>query len=548
MVRDVNFEFDLKAREMFETFTRRDPVLATSLGIHTYDHLLPDSSLRAKIEDIEIMRRFMEDFEMLDGPELTQDRKFDRDLAIDSLRLSLFFDEEIKFWSSSPEAPHILGTALFLLLSRDFAPLESRLKSLKGRIDSIPRFLRGSMERLKDPVELWVRLAVQATEGLPHLLRESIDLAEKVEFEGVDELAESSVEASTSIGEYRDWLVEEVTPKSRRDFAIGKEKIDKILELRGLGLTSDELLRFAYSSLEKEKRKLVEVAGRIRPGAPIEEVRRIVKANHPRTFNELIQAYRDSIRDAKDFTVKSGSFTLPGGEEVIVRDTPLFMRSLVSTAAIFQPAKFDERQTSIYLITPHEDQRFLQEHNYYSIPNTTVHETYPGHHLQGCCANMNPSLIRLLTPFPAEFVEGWAHYCEEYMKEMGFADSPESRFEQVEDMIWRVTRIILDIKLARGEITLEEAVDYLVEQTGMERQVATIEVNEYAERPTYFLSYYLGKHMILNLKSELKGRLGEKFDERRFHDLLLYSGNLPMKYIRRLVMEEFKVELGEKLL
>ncbi|MBS7625916.1 DUF885 family protein [Candidatus Bathyarchaeota archaeon] len=102
--------------------------------------------------------------------------------------------------------------------------------------------------------------------------------------------------------------------------------------------------------------------------------------------------------------------------------------------------------------------------------------------------------------------------------------------------------------MARGEITFDEAVNYLMEQTGMDRQVATIEVNEYVEKQTYFLSYYLGKHMILKLKKDLKERLGGGFDEKRFHDILLYSGNLPMKYVRRMVMENFKVCLGGSLL
>ncbi|MEM3004798.1 MAG: DUF885 family protein, partial [Candidatus Bathyarchaeia archaeon] len=133
----------------------------------------------------------------------------------------------------------------------------------------------------------------------------------------------------------------------------------------------------------------------------------------------------------------------------------------------------------------------------------------------------------------------------EYMKEIGFDMSPEARFEQTADMVWRATRMILDIKLAKGEITHEEAVEYLIEQTGMERQIATVEVNEYAERPTYFLSYYLGKHMILKLRRDLMNKLGKNFDECKFHNVLLYSGSLPMRYIRRALEEAFNLKLDD---
>ncbi|MEM3017595.1 MAG: DUF885 domain-containing protein [Candidatus Bathyarchaeia archaeon] len=544
-MKDEDSRFDQIAKEMFETFLSRDPVLATSLGIHQYDHLLPDGTLQAKFEDIEVIKKFLSKFEEFTGEELTEDRLFDRDLAIDSLRLALFFEEGLRLWSSSPEAPDTVGTSLFLLLAREFAPLEARLRSISGRVKAIPRFLRESKERLLDPVELWTRLSLQAARGLPHLLKEIVKTAQEAGFEYARDLERDSEEAVAAVSEYAGWLSDKVIPRARKDFAIGKEKLDMILELRGLGLNSDQILEFAYSALKREKDRLRELASEVKPGASVEEVKRLVKSHHPKTFQDVLEAYRRSIEESKRFILERGAFRVPENEAVIVKETPVYMRSLVSTAAIFQPAKFDREQVSVYLITPHEDPKYLEEHNYYSIPNTTVHEAYPGHHLQGCCANTNTSLIRLLTPFPVEFVEGWAHYCEEYMKEIGFDTSPEARFEQTADMVWRATRMILDIKLAKGEITHEEAVEYLIEQTGMERQIATVEVNEYAERPTYFLSYYLGKHMILKLRRDLMNKLGKNFDECKFHNVLLYSGSLPMRYIRRALEEAFNLKLDD---
>ena len=545
---DANTKFDQTAKEMFKTFIGRDPLLATSLGIHDYDHLLPDGTLKAKLEDIEIARNYLKRIEEFEDAELTQERRFDKDLAIDSLKLSLFFDENLRLWSSSPEAPHTLGASLFLLLTREFAPIQDRLGKLNDRIQVIPSFLRDSRERIIDPVELWTTLAIQATEGLPHLLEEIVTIAKDVNFSLRDDLTGVSEDATAAISDYKDWLSNKVLTRSRKNFAIGKKNFDKILELRGLGLSSDELLIFAYSALDKEKVRLRELALKVRSGATVEDVKQIIKSRHPKSFQEALEAYRRSIETSKNFIMERNVFRIPPNEVVIVRETPKFMKSLVSTAAIFQPAKFDKDQISIYLITSHQDQKFLEEHNYHSIPNTTVHEAYPGHHLQGCCANANQSLIRLLTPFPVEFVEGWAHYCEEYMKDIGFDDSIEARFEQTIGMIWRATRMILDTKLARGEITFEAAVKFLVEQTGMERQIATIEVNEYAERPSYFLSYYLGKQMIQKLKRDVKEKLGEDFDERKFNDLLLYAGSIPMKYIRRAVQEAFNIRLSDDLL
>jgi uncharacterized protein (DUF885 family) len=541
-LRNADSEFDRIAKEMFETFIRRDPVQATSLGIHTYDSLLPSGTLQAKLEDIKIIKSYLRDFRRFSDEEISRERRFDKDLALDSLRLSLFFEDDLRLWSSSPEAPHIVGTSLFLLLCREFAPPKTRLESINSRITAIPNFLEDSKERITDPAELWIKLAAQATEGLPHLIREITALANSIEFNQRKELTKASEEALAAISEYKEWLEKNI-PKARKSFAIGKENLDRILELRGLSLSSGEILGFACEALDREKSKLKDLASKVKIGASVEEAKNIIKSNHPSTFQDVLEAYRRSIEQARDFILKTGTFRIPSREAVIVKETPTFMRSLVSTAAIFQPAKFDKDQTSIYLITPHQDPKFLAEHNYHSIPNTTVHEAYPGHHLQGCCANSNPSLIRLLTPFPVEFIEGWAHYCEEYMKSIGFDDTPETRFEQTMGMVWRATRMILDIRLAKGDMTPEEAVEYLIQQTGMERQIATVEVNEYAERPTYFLSYYLGKHMIMKLKHDLMQKLGKDFDEKGFHETLLCAGNIPMRYVMRAVQEAFNVQL-----
>jgi len=149
---------------MFETFLRRDPIFATSIGIHIYDDVLPSGTLQSKYEDIIIMKSYLKKFEELSNNTLIKEKMFDQDLAIDSLKLSLFLEDELRLWSSSPEAPDIVGTSLFLLLTRDFTSINERLESMTGRIDQIPDFLNESKQRITDPVKLWIRLAIHATE------------------------------------------------------------------------------------------------------------------------------------------------------------------------------------------------------------------------------------------------------------------------------------------------------------------------------------------------------------------------------------------------
>jgi uncharacterized protein (DUF885 family) len=106
------------------------------------------------------------------------------------------------------------------------------------------------------------------------------------------------------------------------------------------------------------------------------------------------------------------------------------------------------------------------------------------------------------------------------------------------DAIWRASRIILDVRLHRGELSVDEGIDFLVEQTRFESDNARSEVEWYTYRPTYPLSYLLGRTLLLELRADEQRRLGDAFSLRGFHDTLLRNGSLPISFHRRLLAGE----------
>jgi uncharacterized protein (DUF885 family) len=178
----------------------------------------------------------------------------------------------------------------------------------------------------------------------------------------------------------------------------------------------------------------------------------------------------------------------------------------------------------------------MREHNFSSISNTSIHEAYPGHHLQLSVANSHPSMTRILTDAP-EFTEGWGMYSEQMMREQGFDAAANFRLNLHTDAIWRACRIILDVRMHRGEIGVEEAIRFLVEQTSFEEANARAEVRRYTYTPTYQLSYLLGKVLLLGLRADEQKRLGDAFSLRDFHDTLLRNGSLPISFHRRILSE-----------
>ena len=228
--------------------------------------------------------------------------------------------------------------------------------------------------------------------------------------------------------------------------------------------------------------------------------------------------------------------TVPDDETIEVIATPEYLRSVMPFAAYFSPARFDADQRGLYIVTPavDDDPNAMLEHYWASISNTSIHEAYPGHHLQLAVAAKHPSLTRMLTDAP-EFVEGWGMYSEQMMREQGFDAGPAFRTAMYTDAIWRACRIILDVRMHRGELTPDAATDFLVEHTSFETANARAEVRRYTYTPGYQLSYLLGKVLILGLRTEEQRRLGEAFSLGAFHDTLLRNGSLPIVFHRRLL-------------
>ena len=342
--------------------------------------------------------------------------------------------------------------------------------------------------------------------------------------------------AKIAVDLYGTWLEGTLVDGTDR-WAVGRERHDALVRLRAFdGLDADAILTLGEQKLAEERAARAAVAREIDPNASEAEVIARVKADHPATFADALTGYRDAMRRARGHLIEHDLVTVPPDERIEVIETPEYLRAVMPFAAYYSPAVFDPDPKGIYVVTPSVDGdvNALREHNRASISNTSIHEAYPGHHLQLDMARRHPSLTRLMADAP-EFVEGWGMYSELLMREQGFDDAPNFRLMLHTDAIWRACRIILDVRLHRGELSVEEGVDFLVEQTAFERPNARSEVQWYTYRPTYPLSYLLGRTLLLELRADEQRRLGPAFSLRAFHDTLMRNGSLPISFHRRLL-------------
>jgi uncharacterized protein (DUF885 family) len=342
---------------------------------------------------------------------------------------------------------------------------------------------------------------------------------------------------AAALEDYATWLRGQLG-RADDEFALGNDNYEELVRLRAFdGLRTDDILAIGLEQLEFNKQRRREVAAKIDPTSTEEQVLDRIKSDQPQSFSDALDGYRRAMGEARAFVIDHGIASMPPAERLRIIETPEYLRRVMPFAAYFPAAKFEPVRDGIYIVTPSVDGevRAMREHNWGSIYNTSIHEAYPGHHQQMSAALDNPSVVRLLVDAP-EFVEGWAMYCEQMMREEGFDTAPERLFVMYTDAIWRATRIILDIRLHRGEISVEDAIDFMVEHTGFERANAEAEVQRYTQTPTYPLSYLLGKVMLLRLRADEQQRLGDKFSLRKFHDALLAGGNIPVSFHRRALM------------
>ena len=530
----------------FRRIVRDNPIVGTYLGIHTEDDRLGDGSRDAVLAELAAEKTHLAAVEALDPNRLSATGRIERDLEIHNVRRSVFDTEVIRTWERRSTALDTIGDGLFLIFAQDFAPLADRLASITGRLEAVPAYLDEARTRATVPqVRLWQRLEIESARDLPSFLDEIETAAGDLPEADRRRLERAATTARSAIDGYAGWL-EGTLDAGTDDWALGRERYDELVALRAFdGLDADAILAIGEEQLAVHKAARVATAREIDPSVDELTVVERLKQDHPATFEEALDTYRDVMVRSRRHLIEKGIVTVPDGERIEVVSTPEYLRNVIPFAAYFSPPKFDPNPKGIYIVTPSvgNDPNAMREHNRSSISNTSIHEAYPGHHLQLAVANRHPSLTRLLTDAP-EFVEGWGMYSELMMREQGFDDAPNFRLAMSTDAIWRACRIILDVRMHRGELSVDEAAQFIVRHTNFEGSNARAEVNRYTYTPTYQLSYLLGRVLLLQLRADEQRRLGDRFDLRAFHDSLLANGSLPISFHRRMLRDAARAADG----
>ena len=389
-------------------------------------------------------------------------------------------------------------------------------------IGNIPSILQQGVENLDKPPAPFATVAIQALENIRPRLRQMATALLKSTTLKEEELNSAVDRAANALEHFREKL-KEVLPSLSNETGLGRDAY--VFFLKNVALmpySPEELLAMgrqewngavALEAFEKNRNKDV---------SPL----------------RIADNIDDWIKDAaakelqiRKFLGEHNILTVPNWvQHYTLRSMPEFLRALQGfgeTDDFTSPSRLNENCIR-YVTEPSGKLGYFWQATAEDPRPITVHEGIPGHYFQLCLSRKHEDPIRRHY-YDSGANEGIGFYAEEMMLQAGlFDDSPHTREIIYNFMRLRALRVEVDLKLALGESTLDQAAKYLQEKVPMDENTARQEAIAFSTGPGQAITYQIGKLQILKFLSDTRMQEGERFNLRSFHDFVWKNGNVPI--------------------
>ncbi len=549
-------------------FATAEPDARVFAGVDRDLGSLNDPSLEAAASRVSEARTQLERAEAAD----LAGESFDVGVDVDLVRLSLrrAIHDDTYTWNGRnrlqqmPNAAFDVSEGIFLIFANDPRPDGDRLADVLARVEQIPDFLESMLGRLDTPVARWVDIDVEKVREVPKLLDTVRGWADEVSWPDATRLGSAAERARPALRSYTERLSAMPTTTSMH---LDDSNARELVRLRGVEKTLEELHGIASDYLGEASARIKHLRSRIvrRRGLPedmpVAELHRHLSSTFAVDIGDgplerVLDRYQAEREKILAWIAERDLFEVPGDQDMKILRTPGFMEPSIPAGAMMPPPALREgtRRSLVYLTLSDE---LLDEHTELSIPGMMIHEGIPGHHLQLATSALNPSPIRRLYS-ANDYAEGWTTMLEDYMLDLGYMGDleDEARFCGTRDLSRIGARVVLDLFFMTGRREfLDVGVDcdlsspdpfvaagHLLEAvTGFVPGRVTAELNWYSQERGYPLSYLLGNRTVWGLKAELaaadNGLSGLDLD-RAFHRVYLRSGNMPIAWLRRVLVHE----------
>jgi uncharacterized protein (DUF885 family) len=539
--------FRTLARDTLDEYLAAHPVTATGLGEHRHDDRLADSGPAAREAELAQWQRRIAELDAVDVTALDVADQVDHAILRHRLSARCFELTELREFEWNPLAANP-GTAIHLLLAREFAPLPERLRAVGGRLAQIPDHLATARADLRDMPEVHVETAVGQFTGTRTLLATEVSRAlgrlSGTGGEAIRAEVEPALEAAqAALDRHIAWLQE------RLDDARGNPRLGPELFGKRLALTLDtddsaELVLYrANDELARITEEIAEVASRI-AGAPphpgqVREVLDRLAADAPND-ETIVDLAATTLDETMAFVLEHDLVTV-FDDPVQIVVMPEIHRG-VAVAYCDPPGPLETAPLpTFYAISPTPEDwpaerraSFFREYNVHMVRNLTIHEAMPGHVLQLAHDRRRPPGSGVRSAFwSGPFVEGWAVFAEELMTRHGFGGDAV-KMQQLKMQLRMTINAILDVRVHTRGLTRDEAMKLMLERGHQEEGEAIGKWRRSLLTSTQLSTYFVGYIGVRDLVAEVSAAQ-PKLSTRQLHDRVLSQGSPPPRHLRRLL-------------
>jgi hypothetical protein len=541
------------ANGFMEDYLRAQPFFAAQSGRHEFDGQLPDFSSHGIKREIARLHDAREQIAAVDPAKLEPIERFDREYLLSVIGKDLFWLEKARFPFSNPYW-YIVNIDPDMYLSRNYAPLDVRMKAYIKYARGIPKMVTDIQANLQGPLpKTYVELGITDFGGFADFYTKNV-AAVFASISNPDlqkQLTEADTNAAIAMTNLKNYMIGQRKTATDK-FPLGKEMFAAMVEeTERVDIPIDQIEAAGRADLERNTQALKAECAAFVPKGTVAACVAKVSADKPP--GDVLEAARAQLVEIKKFVQEHDVVTIPGNDEALVAEAPPYNRT--NAAFIQIPGPYDHGVASTYNIAP-PDPKWTKAEQAAYIPSqsallfTSVHEVWPGHFLQYLHSNANPSKLEALWVGYA-FQEGWAHYAEEMMYDegLGKGDS-EKHIGQLMDALLRDVRLLSAIGMHTAGMTVAQSEKMFSTQAFQDPGNA----RQQAARGTYdpgYLNYTLGKLMIRKLRDDWMAKTsgggaapaaaGSATDKSRlhdFHDKFLSYGGPPIPLLRKEMMGE----------
>lgn len=550
--------FEKILADSWETDLRESPLFATNVGDLRYNDKLPSETLADQKRRLGLKRDLLRRVTEIDRKSLEPSDRLNYDIFARQLRDDI---AEYEFGAYLQPITNRSGFHIsFPELARE-VPLSTaeHYQQYIARLSAFDRYVADHVELMREGVRQGKVLPAVVLEGYrdaisPHIVDdpqksllygpfrkfpESIPMADR---ERLARLGEAAVREHVVPG-YRTFL----TFMEKEYFPAARDSIGAAALPDGREFYRHRVRLFTTTDMTPEEVHATGLAEVKRIRAEMEAVMR--KTKFERDFPAFLEYLRtdpkfyaptgEQLQKEVALILKRIDGELPRLFKTLPR-TPYGLRAIPdfiaprTTSAYYQPPSGDGRLGGYYYINTYN----LKSRPLYEMEALSLHEAVPGHHLQLALQQEMTGLptFRRFTNFTA-FIEGWALYAERLGLEVGFYQDPYSDFGRLTFEMWRACRLVVDTGMHYMGWTREQAIAFMSENTALALHNIRAEVDRYISWPGQALGYKIGELKIRELRRVAEEKLGDRFDVREFHDVVLRDGSIPLSVLEENVQQ-----------